>query len=242
MAEGEEKMETVSYLLPSLSSLCGEWFSWNWQESFGTVESAIAGFVKHHDLPTGCAAITEIDHLLELARSEKELALFLRRDLLCFVQRGREYQTWTNWLRWVQTVLRREVTLACSRRRLSPGLGTHTLHFPVDIVAWSTLRKGLRASYSVTPYGGSSPSLTEQFTCRVGQPAQTTVVSGTTTYTDTYVYSRHGMPLELLRATTGGTNRYWYQRDGLGNVVALTDVSGNVVDQYAYDRWGKPTL
>jgi hypothetical protein len=125
-------METVSYLLPSLSSLCGEWFSWNWQESFGTVESAIAGFVKHHDLPTGCAAITEIDHLLELARSEKELAFILRHDLLCFVQRGRKYQTWTNWLRWVQTILHREVTLACSRRRLSPGLGTHTLHFPLD--------------------------------------------------------------------------------------------------------------
>ncbi|HXT34272.1 MAG TPA: hypothetical protein VN837_01735, partial [Chloroflexota bacterium] len=27
------------------------------------------------------------------------------------------------------------------------------------------------------------------------------------------------------------TNRYWYERDGLGNVV----------DQYAYDLWGGPT-
>jgi hypothetical protein len=92
---------------------------------------AIAGFVKQHDLPTGHAAITEIDRLLDLAQSEKELALFLRRDLLCFVQRGREYQTWTNWLRWVQTILHREVTLARARRRLSSGPGTHTLHFPV---------------------------------------------------------------------------------------------------------------
>jgi YD repeat-containing protein len=50
------------------------------------------------------------------------------------------------------------------------------------------------------------------------------------------------MPLELLRTTSGGINRYWYERDGLGNVVALTDVSGNVVDQYAYDLWGKSTL
>ena len=65
--------------------------------------------------------------------------------------------------------------------------------------------------------------------------AQTAVVSGTTAYTDTYVYSQHGMPLELLRATAGMTNRYWYEREGLGNVVALTDVSGTVVDQYAYD-------
>jgi RHS repeat-associated protein len=50
------------------------------------------------------------------------------------------------------------------------------------------------------------------------------------------------MPLELLRTTNGVLNRYWYERDGLGNVVALTDVNGNLVDQYAYDLWGTPTL
>ncbi|HEY8285688.1 MAG TPA: RHS repeat-associated core domain-containing protein [Chloroflexota bacterium] len=71
--------------------------------------------------------------------------------------------------------------------------------------------------------------------------AQTVVVSGTTSYTDTYVYSQHGMPLELLRTTNGVLNRYWYERDGLGNVVALTDSNGTVVDQYAYDLWGTPT-
>jgi YD repeat-containing protein len=49
------------------------------------------------------------------------------------------------------------------------------------------------------------------------------------------------MPLELLRTTNGVLARYWYERDGLGNVVALTDASGNVVDQHAYDLWGKPT-
>jgi len=99
---------------------------------------------------------------------------------------------------------------------------------------------GLRAGYTVTPYGASQPSLNEQFTYRGGQLAQTVTISGTT-YTDTYVYSQHGMPLELLRTTNGVLNRYWYERDGLGNVVALTDSSGTVVDQYAYDLWGKPT-
>jgi len=49
------------------------------------------------------------------------------------------------------------------------------------------------------------------------------------------------MPLELLRTTNGVLYRYWYERDGIGNVVALTDVNGNVVDQYAYDLWGRPT-
>ena len=100
---------------------------------------------------------------------------------------------------------------------------------------------GLRAGYMVTPYGASQPTLNEQFTYRGGQLAQTVTISGTTTYTDTYVYSQHGMPLELLRTTNGTTNRYWYERDGLGNVVELTDASGTVVDQYTYDLWGKPT-
>jgi len=49
------------------------------------------------------------------------------------------------------------------------------------------------------------------------------------------------MPLELLRTTNGVLARYWYERDGLGNVVALTDANGTVVDQYAYNLWGTPT-
>jgi len=60
-------------------------------------------------------------------------------------------------------------------------------------------------------------------------------------YTDTYVYDPSGAPLELLRAdaTTGRTARYWYTTDGRGDVVALTDQSGKVVDRYAYDAWGE---
>ena len=94
---------------------------------------------------------------------------------------------------------------------------------------------GLRAGYTVTPYGASQPSLNEQFTYRGGQLAQTVTISGTTSYTDTCVYSQHGMPLELLRTTNGILSPYWYERDGLGNVVALTDVNGNVVDPQRLD-------
>ncbi|MGH9059368.1 MAG: hypothetical protein ACRDZY_07645, partial [Acidimicrobiales bacterium] len=64
--------------------------------------------------------------------------------------------------------------------------------------------EGLRAGYTVTPYGAGQPSLSEQFTYRGGQLAQTVVVSGTTTYTDTYVYSQHGMPRERLRTRCSG--------------------------------------
>jgi len=43
-------------------------------------------------------------------------------------------------------------------------------------------------------------------------------------------------------ASTGTTTRYWYELDGHNNVVALTDSTGNVVDRYSYDLWGKPTI
>lgn len=61
-------------------------------------------------------------------------------------------------------------------------------------------------------------------------------VSGTGSYTDTYVYQQSGAPLQLLRTVGGTTTRYYYVLDGQGNVVALTDSSGTVVDSYAYDQ------
>lgn len=37
------------------------------------------------------------------------------------------------------------------------------------------------------------------------------------------------------------SNRYWYELDGRGNVVSLTDSTSKVVDRYACDRWGELT-
>jgi len=62
-----------------------------------------------------------------------------------------------------------------------------------------------------------------------------------TPYTDTYIYRQDGAPLELLRQVGATTTPYWYVQDGQGNVVALTDQGGSVVDSYSYDQWGKPT-
>ena len=64
--------------------------------------------------------------------------------------------------------------------------------------------------------------------------------SGTQNTTDTYLYRRDGTPLELIRTQSAVTSRYWYEVDGRGDVIALTDVSGNTVDRYSYDLWGKP--
>jgi len=58
-------------------------------------------------------------------------------------------------------------------------------------------------------------------------------------YTDSFVYGATGTPVEFVRTTGGGTTPYWYETDGRGSVVAVTDQSGAVVDQYAYDSWGE---
>jgi YD repeat-containing protein len=103
--------------------------------------------------------------------------------------------------------------------------------------------QGQRAAYSA--YAGSTLSYAAQFLYRGSELGQAVVISGSTSYTDTYLYDGNGNPLELIRQTKGGsslsTARYWYGLDGRGNVVALVDSTGNVVDRYSYDLWGKLT-
>jgi hypothetical protein len=112
---------------------------------------------------------------------------------------------------------------------------------------------GERASYTVVLSGTTQPSLQELFTYRgdqVGQVAYTGT-SITNAYTDTYLYLGDSAPYELIRqyksnVTCGGSStttcKYYYALDGRGNVVALADKTGNVVDRYSYDVWGVPTI
>jgi len=98
---------------------------------------------------------------------------------------------------------------------------------------------GQRSHYTASVPG--QPTLTETFGYRGNELGQAVVVRGTQVYTDTYIYSPNGTPLELLRQQGTGTSRYWYVLDGRGNVTALTNVSGKIVDFYTYDVWGRPT-
>jgi len=106
---------------------------------------------------------------------------------------------------------------------------------------------GQRSRYTVAMSG--TATVDERFQYRDGDLAQMAAmtatlngdgsVKSTGSYTDTYVYTANGQPLELLRQRGTTTSRYWYVLDGRNNVVALTDVNGAVVDRYAYDPWGE---
>jgi len=104
---------------------------------------------------------------------------------------------------------------------------------------------GLRSDYLLTPDPRTGKTAVDtRFTYRDGELASATVtdITGTLLYKNTFIYGLGGEPLELIRTNPDKTtSRYWYVLDGLGNVVALTDQTGKVVDRYAYDSWGEET-
>ncbi|MDQ0191652.1 RHS repeat domain-containing protein, partial [Alicyclobacillus cycloheptanicus] len=53
-----------------------------------------------------------------------------------------------------------------------------------------------------------------------------------------YTYGPNGEPLTLTTWSGGTGTTYYYVENGHGDVVALTDASGNIVAQYTYDAWG----
>ena len=112
------------------------------------------------------------------------------------------------------------------------------------VISQSYTAAGQRAAYTVTVPGQPAQSVSMRFTYRgSGELGQAVVVSGTTSYTDTYVSDQSGTPLELLRVTAPSATpvRYFYMVDGRQNVVALTNITGTVVDRYTYDLWGQPS-
>jgi len=138
------------------------------------------------------------------------------------------------------------------QRPITITLEDHDSSLPTTTVTMATVNFGYnalgqRSAYTSTTAGYPALSYAAHMQYRDGQLAQAVIISGTatgsTTYTDTYVYDQGGNPLELIRARSRGvTDRYWYVLDGRGNVVALTDTAGKVVDRYSYDLWGEVKL
>jgi YD repeat-containing protein len=117
----------------------------------------------------------------------------------------------------------------------------HYLLGPVAVTATLGYNaSGLRTSYAVTSSVGTTVVSTraETFLYRDGQIGSVGVISNGVSYTDTFVYDQQGQPLELLHNTGGTWARYFYVHDGRGNIVALTDATGKVVNTYGYDAWG----
>jgi RHS repeat-associated protein len=96
--------------------------------------------------------------------------------------------------------------------------------------------RGLRDTFAVTSTSGMS--YTEQFHYQ-GERVSKVDVSGPATFTESFIYRPDGQPLELLyQQPLQPTQRYWYVLNLQGDVVGLSDASGALVNQDAYDPWG----
>ncbi len=96
--------------------------------------------------------------------------------------------------------------------------------------------RGLRASLAVSdahPDKGNAANFVERMTYRGDRLGQVAVVEGSASFTETFLYRQDGEPLELLYQAQGQAvpTRYYYALDGRGDVTALTDAQGQVVDQ-----------
>jgi len=49
-------------------------------------------------------------------------------------------------------------------------------------------------------------------------------------------------PICMIDATGAGETRYYYHYDGLGSVIALSNIDGEIVEAYSYDVYGTPTI
>jgi RHS repeat-associated protein len=66
--------------------------------------------------------------------------------------------------------------------------------------------------------------------------------SGDGTLLKKYIYGPSIDEPIMMLVVNGTETRYYYHFDGLGSVVALTDNTGTVVEQYRYDVFGQPNI
>jgi len=65
--------------------------------------------------------------------------------------------------------------------------------------------------------------------------------AGSTSESIVFLYDESGI-IGIARTVGSTTNAYYFQRNLLGDVVAIYDTSGNMVAKYLYDAWGNCTI
>ncbi len=127
------------------------------------------------------------------------------------------------------------------------GLDTNGLVVPLATFSYDALGNRIsKTTYPPTPLG----PLTTQYICsciqyREAEDMTTRSRSGciletrqSGTLIDSYIHkSDDGLTLARFKA---GVELSYYHCDDLGNVLALTDAGGNVLERYTYDDYGQP--
>ena len=123
----------------------------------------------------------------------------------------------------------------------SDGTRTYSYDSENRLLTATVIASGSEAIYTYDPFGRrltkTINGVTSRFLYDGDQILAETDAAGNTTAK--YVYGS-GID-EPVRMDRGGVVSY-YQADGLGSTVALTNSSGAVVERYAYDVYGQPRI
>ena len=93
-------------------------------------------------------------------------------------------------------------------------------------------------SYTYDGLGNRVAKVENSTTTRyVVEPRSSTVLAETDASGNITAYYVYG--LGLISKITPSDETYYYHYDGLGNIVAMTDSAGSVVNKYSYDAYGK---
>jgi RHS repeat-associated protein len=65
------------------------------------------------------------------------------------------------------------------------------------------------------------------------------VINGGNTLEYLYIPAGDGLAAVLIKTNSNAGTLYYLHKDHLGSIVALTDASGNIAEQYNYDPWGR---
>lgn len=107
-----------------------------------------------------------------------------------------------------------------------------------DNMLTQVVKGGDTYAYKYDPLGNRvAKSVNGIETRYVVDPVLSSILAETNASGDITAYYVYG--LGLISKITPAGQAYYYHYDGLGSTIAITDLSGNIVNKYAYDAFGR---
>lgn len=127
------------------------------------------------------------------------------------------------------------------------GDGVNTYTYDAENRLTAATAPGHTAAYVYDPFGRRLSKTVDGVTTRYVYDGQQVIAecNAAGAVLRRFVYGPGiDQPIRMDVATTPGGpgfTKYYYHFDGLGNVIALSNATGTIVEQYAYDAYGLPS-
>ena len=117
--------------------------------------------------------------------------------------------------------------------------GSNTYTYDSENRLTSAIPASGSVSFTYDPFGRRLSKTTTTGTTRFLYDGDQLIADTTSTGSITQLYL-YGPGLDEPLLMTRGSQRYFYLADGLGSITALTSLSGQTVESYTYDVYGRP--